>query len=195
MTGRDRRALWIGGSLVLAAFLLFRALPALWRGWRVGREELTAQRELLQRADLALGQLDALEAKAEETRERLVGLAPRLVSGHTDAEAQADLNGRLALIANRERTRLLRADPVADSGRESQLRRVRLRIEVESDWAGLVGFLRGVVTDPAALRVTSVALRGAEVPTMTTGAEVLTGEIEVTGWYLERRAIEGGVSE
>lgn len=194
MTARDRRTLWIGGGVVLAALLAFRVLPAVWRGWRAGHEELLTQRELVERADRALGLLDSLEFRAERTRQQLIGLAPRLVSGQTDAEAQADLNGRLALHANRERTRLLRADPVADSGREGQLHRVRLRVEVESDWAGLVGFLRSVVADPATLRVTSVALRGAEVPTMTTGPEVLTGEIEVTGWYLERRTpvSEGG---
>ena len=192
MTARDRRALGIGGGLILGALLAFRVAPTLWRGWHASREELAAQRELLQRADLALEQLDTLESRAARTREALVALAPRLVSGRTMAEAQADLNGRLALIANRERTRLVRADPMIDSTREGQLHRVRMRIEVESDWAGLVGFLRGVVGDAVTLRVTSVSLRGAEVPTMTSGAEVLGGEVEVTGWYLEPRRSDAG---
>ena len=187
MTSRDRRALSIGGGVVLAGILCFRALPAAWRAWRTGQEELVAQRDLLDRADHALGQLDSIEARAGGTREQLVALAPRLVSGQTDAEAQADLNGRLALHANHERTRLLRADPVADSGRAGALHRVRLRLVVESDWSGLVGFLKSVVADPAVLRVTSVAVRGAETPQMTSGPEVLTGEVEVTGWYLVGR--------
>ena len=194
MTSRDRRALSIGGGVVLAGLLCFRALPAAWRGWRDGHEELIAQRELLDRADHALGQLDSIESRAGRTREQLIALAPRLVSGQTDAEAQADLNGRLALHANHERTRLLRADPVADSGRVGELHRVRLRLVVESDWSGLVGFLKSVVADPAVLRITSVAVRGAETPQMTAGPEVLTGEVEATGWYLARRvsATEGG---
>jgi hypothetical protein len=194
MTARDRRALWVGGALVLGALFALRVVPALWRGWHASREELVAQRELLVRADRALDQLDTLESRATRTRAALVALAPRLVSGRTSAEAQVDLNGRLALIANRERTRLVRADPMIDSTREGQLHRVRMRIEVESDWAGLVGFLRGVVGDPATLRVTSVSLRGAEVPTMTSGAEVLAGEVEVTGWYLEPRRAEAGAA-
>ncbi len=187
MTSRDRRALSIGGGVVLAGLLCFRVLPAVWRGWRAGHEELVAQRELLERADHALGQLDSVESRGARTRQQLIELAPRLVSGQTDAEAQADLNGRLALHANLERTRLLRADPIADSGRVGELHRVRLRLVVESDWSGLVGFLKSVVADPAVLRVTSAAVRGAEVPQMTSGPEVLTGEVEVTGWYLERR--------
>jgi hypothetical protein len=150
---------------------------------------LLAQRALLDRAEAALGQLDSVEARAGRTREQLIALAPRLVSGQTDAEAQADLNGRLALHANRERTRLLRADPVADSGREGQLHRVRLRLVVESDWSGLVGFLKSVISDPAVLRVTSVAVRGTELPTTSAGPEVLTGEVEVTGWYLAHRIV------
>ena len=194
MTSRDRRALRIGGGVVLAGLLCFRALPAVWRGWRAGHEELLAQRELLDRADHALGLLDSIESRAGRTQQQLIALAPRLVSGQTDAEAQADLNGRLALHANHERTRLLRADPVIDSGRVGELHRVRLRLVVESDWSGLVGFLKSVVADPAVLRITSVAVRGAEIPTMTSGPEVLTGEVEVTGWYLERQlpAEEGG---
>lgn len=192
MTQRDRRALWIGGGTILLAFLFFRALPAAVRSWRTAHEELVGQRELLTRAEGALAGIDLLEGEAARTQEQLVGLAPRLISGQTDAEAQADLSGRLALIANRERTRLLQADPIPDSGRVARLHRVRLRVQVESDWSGLVGFLKGVVGDAATLRVTSVSMRGAEVPTNTNGAEVLSGEVEVTGWYLERRAVAGG---
>lgn len=191
MTPRDRRALRIGVLVVVGGALLLRGVPALWSGWMERREALRARRELLSRAEEALARIDSMEAQGVEVRAKLVALAPRLVSGRTDAEAQADLNGRLALIANRERTRLVRAAPLPDSTREAQLHRVRLRVEVESDWSGLVGFLRGVVADPAVLRVTSVALRGSEIPVAGGGPEVLTGELEVTGWFLSGRASEG----
>lgn len=189
MTGRDRRALLIGGAVVLSGLLLFRVLPAVWRGWGSAREELRAARVLLARAESALNGLDSLEGRAAATRARVIALAPRLLAGGTDAEALADLNGRLAVAASHQRTRLLRADPIVDSARESRLRRVRLRIEVESDWSGMAGFLRATIADPAALRVTAVSVRGAEVPIATTGAEVLSGEVEVTGWYLVRDSV------
>ena len=195
MTPRDRRALRIGGSALLAGLLLFRVVPSGWRAWRTGGEELAGRRALLARAESALGDLPAIEARGAATRARLIALAPALVSGATEAEAQADLNGRLALIANRERTRLLRADPVADAEHEGGLRRVRLRVEVESDWSGLVGFLRGVVADPAVLRVTAVSLRGPEVMVLTAGPEVLGAQVEVTGWYIEKRPTESKGAE
>ncbi|MEO7333278.1 MAG: hypothetical protein ABIZ71_04985 [Gemmatimonadales bacterium] len=185
MKQRDRRALWMGGAVVLSGLLFFRVLPVGWSAWRDARESLASEQALLARAEGALQMLDSVEQRAAVTRVQVVGLAPRLLAGTTNAEALADLNGRLAFAASGHRTRLLRADPVADSARESRLRRVRLRIEVESDWSGLAGFLRATVADPAALRVTAVSVRGAEVPAATVGAEVLSGEVEVTGWYLE----------
>ena len=189
MTPRDRRALRLGAAAVVIGSLLVWGLPSGWRAWRAGGEELAGRRALLARAESALSDLPVIEERSAATRARLVALAPALVSGATEAEAQADLNGRLALVANRERTRLLRADPVTDTGRVGSLRRVRLRIEVESDWSGLVGFLRGVVADPAVLRVTAVTLRGAEVVVLTSGPEVLSAQVEVTGWYLEKRPV------
>jgi type II secretory pathway component PulM len=186
VTPRDRRALGIGIAVVLGAIFVLRVVPAAWRSWHASREELEAQRALLVRAERALGGLDSLEASAAATRAKLVALAPMLVSGRTSAEAQADLHGRLALIANRERTRLVRADPVPEEAEEALLRMVRLRVEVESDWNGVVGFLQGVVRDPAVLRVRSVAVRGSDATSVANGPEVLSGEIEVVGWYLAR---------
>jgi hypothetical protein len=159
----------------------------MWRAWRTSGDELAGRRELLRRAESALEGFSVLEHRGADTRARFVALAPRLIAGGTEAEAFADLNGRLALIANRERTRLLRADPISDSTREGAIRRVRLRLEIESDWGGVVGFLRGTVADPAVIRVTAVTLRGTEVPVLTNGPEVLTAQVEVAGWYLERR--------
>ena len=191
MTARDRRALRIGGGVVLGGLLLFRGLPAVWRAWHDAREALAARSALLLRAEAALDGFEVVEQRGAEINARFVALAPRLVAGNTEAEAQADLNGRVALIANRERTRLLRADPVGDSLREGVLHRVQLRIEVESDWSGLVGFLRGLVADPAVLRVTAVTLRGSETPATSGGPEVLTAQVEIAGWYLERRPTAG----
>lgn len=185
MTTRDRRALMIGAGVILAALVLTRLLPAAVRQWREGRESLLTERELLARAELAIADLDGLEARAAATRSALLGMAPRLLNGRTEAEAIADLNGRLALAGGRQRTRLLRTDQVADSHRVGRLREVRLRVEVESDWSGLTGFLRAVSADPAVLRLRSVAIRGPEAPVGGGGPEVLSGEVEFSGWYLQ----------
>ena len=120
----------------------------------------------------------------------LVALAPHLLTGTTEASALADLQGRVALAAGRHRTKLVRADQIRDSVAEGRLRAVSVRVEVESDWSGLVAFLRATVADPAVLRVRSIGIRGPEAPTRTAQVEVLTGEVEVMGWYLPASAME-----
>lgn len=183
MNQRDRRALTLGAATIVGAILLFRVLPAAVHAWRSDRAELAERRSLVDRAERELSTVGALEQATAATRTQLVALAPKLLSGGTEAEALADLNGRLALAANRSRTRLIRADQVTDSGRVARLRRVRLRIQVESDWRGLAGFFRAAIDDPATLRVTAVSVRSNEGAPLR-GPEVLEGEVEVGGWYL-----------
>jgi len=182
MTSQDKKALRAGAGVVLAALLLLKVLPAGWRHWEGAKEELSARRQLLATAEGALADEGTLERSADTTRSRLLALAPRLISGGTEAEALADLNGRLALAGNRSRTRLLRSDQLPDSGKVARLRRVRLRLTVESDWSGLVTFFRAAVADPATLRISSVSVRSNEGSSQ--GPEILTGELEVSGWYL-----------
>lgn len=184
MTPRDRRALRWGIGVVLGAVLLARGVPATWRALHRQQEELEAQRGLLARAETALADLDGLERRASATRAALVALAPRLLTGATEAEAVADLTGRIALAAGRQRTRVVRTDQVGDSAREGRLRRVTVRVQVESDWSGLAGFVQGVLADPAALPIRAVTIRGSEVPAAGAITEVLSGEVEVSGWYL-----------
>ena len=183
MTSRDRRALILGGSVLLAGVLLLRVLPAGVRLWREQRHELTERERFLAEGEDALADVTSMEHEGDSTRARLVALAPRLLSGTTEAEALADLNGRLALAANRARTRMVRADQVPDSGRVARLHRVRLRVQVESDWSGMAAFLCAAVADPATLRIAALSIRSDE-GAATSGPEILQGEVEVSGWYL-----------
>jgi hypothetical protein len=79
---------------------------------------------------------------------------------------------------------------VADSGKVARLRRVRLRLTVESDWSGLVTFFRAAAADPATLSFSSVSVQSNEGA--VSGPEVLTGELEVSGWYLPAPPVREG---
>jgi hypothetical protein len=183
MIDRDKRALRLGAGAVLVALLLFRGAPAAWHSWRGAEDELGERRLLLATAEGTLADVGELERSAAGTRSHLVGLAPKLLSGATEAEAFADLTGRLALAGNRSRTRIVHSDQMADSGRVARLHRVRLHLVVESDWNGLVSFFRASVADPATLRFASVSVRSNEGASPN-GPEILTGELDVSGWYL-----------
>src|SRR3989442_12308077 len=101
VTNRGRRALMLGGSVVLGAVLLLRILP-----WGIKRA-VAAQADLRERATLLahareeIADMPELRDSTAVLTRALVGLAPRVLSGATAAEAGADPAGRTQLFALR----------------------------------------------------------------------------------------------
>src|SRR5437879_437560 len=173
MTRRDRRALIVGGASVLTAVLAFRVLP-----WCIGRA-LGAERDLREkgtllaraRADLADGPL--LGDSAGVLTRAVVGLAPKLLSGDTPAEALADLSGRLHLAASRNQVKPERTDQLTDSMVAGRLRRVRVRTALESDIRGFTGFLRAIELGDAVLSVEELRIVASDPNSSEAMPEVL----------------------
>src|SRR5437879_1347587 len=100
MTARDRRALLLGGAVVFGAVFLLRVLP-----WGV-RSALGAEAGLRERAAVLartradLADASILRDSAVDLGRALIGLAPKILSGKTAAEAVADLSGRVNLAAS-----------------------------------------------------------------------------------------------
>ena len=96
MTARDRRALILGGVVVLGTVLLVRVLP--WGVRRVlGAEAgLRERAALLARSRADLADAAMLRDSAAELGQALVGLAPKILSGNSPAEAMADLSAYAA---------------------------------------------------------------------------------------------------
>lgn len=184
MNRREALVVRWGAGIVVAALVCARVIPVAWRTIRAQHETLEGERVLLSRAEGAIADLDALERRTAAIRGALVALAPRLLSGGSEAEAVADLTGRESLAAGRARTRIVRTEQLADSAHAGRLRRVTVRLEIESDWSGLAGFFRNELADPAVLPIRAITLRGTETPSAVTGPEVVSGEVEVSGWYL-----------
>src|ERR687888_267177 len=116
MTERDRRALLLGGAIVLGAVLLLRVLPWGVRRVLAAEAELRDRGALLARARADLAEAALLRDSAAALSQALVGLAPKLLSGATPAEAAADLSGRINLAASQSAAKLERVDQVPDSG-------------------------------------------------------------------------------
>ena len=184
MTARDRQALLLGGSVVLTAVLLLRVVPWSVRRMLAAEAGLRDGAALLARTRAALAEGGVLRDSARTLGQALVGLAPKLLSGHTVADATADLSGRLNLAASRSQATLARVDQVPDSAVAGRLRRVRLRATLESDVRGVLGVLRAVEFNEAAFAVHELRIVATDPISADRRPEVLRFEVTVTGWFL-----------
>ena len=196
MTQRDRRALLVGGTVVIAAVFVFRVLPWTVRSAVAAETRLREQAVLLARARVDLDDATLLRDSAAELSRALVGLAPRILSGSSAAEAIADLSGRVNLAGSTHQAKLERVDPLPDSALAGRLHRVALRIAFECDVRGLVGVLQELEFGKAALAVRELRVTAVDAASPDKSPEVLRVNLTVTGWFLIRTetGLDGGQS-
>jgi hypothetical protein len=188
VTGRDRRALALGGLAIALALGGLRGLPWLWSHMSKAHDEALARRELLHRAEADLRTLPALQDSAKRLTEGVIGLAPRLLAGASSSEAIAGLSGHLTHLGIAHQARLDRTDPVPDSTAAGDLRRVSMDAVFESDVRGLAGLLAGFATAQPVTNLTRLRVTAADPTATGRGPEVLRIEVRVEAWYLDREA-------
>ena len=195
MTGRDRQALMIGGSVVCGAVLLLRVLP--WSVRRVlGAETgLHERATVLARARADLADASVLRDSAVQLGQALVGLAPKILSGSSGADAVADLSARVNMAVSGHQAKLERVDPQPDSLHTGRLRRVALRAAFECDVRGLAGVLEALQFGKVALSLRELRVTAVDAAQADKTPEVLRVEMTVAGWYLESRAAGSGKRE
>lgn len=195
MTSRDRRALVLGSVTVAVGILLLRVLPWTARYAFAEAAGLRQRAALLARARSDLAEASGLRDSAVELGHALVGLAPKILSGNSVAEAVADLSGRINLAASNHQAKLERVDPVPDSGVAGRLHRATLRTTFECDVRGLVGVLQALEGGKVALSVRELRVTAVDPASVEKNAEVLRVELTVTGWFLESRDMGSGKRE
>lgn len=177
----------LGLGVILAGVLVLRGLP-----WGVHRA-LAATGDLRERATLLahaqedLAQAALLRDSAARITQALVGLAPRLLSGTSGAEAGADLSAQLNLCASRNAAKPERLDVLLDSVRVGRLGRVRVHAALETDIRGLAGLLRAIAAGDAALTVHELRIVAPDPGSAERLPEILKVEVTVAGWYLRAR--------
>ena len=186
MTERERRVLRLGGAVVLGATLALRVVPSGVRAVLSGERAVDQRAALLAHARAELADVGGLSARAAALTRALSNLAPELLAGETPAEATADLVERLTLIAARHNARLERTDQVPDSASGGRLRRIRVRIELAGDIAGMTGVLRTLAGGDAAVSVEALRIVAPDPGTGAGAPEALRAELTVAGWYLGR---------
>jgi hypothetical protein len=192
MTPRDRRALVLGSVAVVVGVFVLRVLPWTVRSALAGEVGLRQRAALLARAHADLAEASGLRDSAVELGHALVGLAPKILSGNSLAEAVADLSGRVNLAASRNQAKLERVDPLTDSTVSGRLHRVALRAAFECDIRGLVGVLQALTFGKAALTVRELRV---DASSADRSPEVLRVDMTVAGWFLEGRDAGGGMRE
>ncbi len=195
MTPRDRRALVLGSVTVAIGVFVLRVLPWTVRSALAAEVGLRQRAALLARARSDLAEASGLRDSAVELGHALVGLAPKILSGNSVAEAVADLSGRINLAASNHQAKLERVDPVPDSGVAGRLHRATLRTTFECDVRGLVGVLQALEGGKVALSVRELRVTAVDPASVEKNAEVLRVELTVTGWFLESRDMGSGKRE
>jgi hypothetical protein len=192
MTARDRRALVLGGGVVLGAVCLLRVLPWTVRSALAAEANLREQAAVLARARADLADAAVLRDSAVELSHALVGLAPKILSGNTAPDAVADLSGRMNLAASGHQVRLERLDPVPDSTVAGQLHRATLRATLECDVRGLVGLLQALASAKTVVAVRELRVTAVDVASPDKTPEVLRAELTVSGWFLINKEASNG---
>lgn len=194
VTVRERRVLVIG-SVIVGAAIGGRILPVAVRSMVRAEQEMDQRAVLLAHTRSDLAQTDALSESAAILTHNLTQVAPKVLNGATSADAQADLADRLDFVAARHQVRLMRVDPLPDSGAAGRLRRVAARMELESDVRGLAAVLQTLATGPLALGVEQLRVVAPDARSVGPGPEVLKTELTVTGWYLAKADAASGMDQ
>jgi hypothetical protein len=186
MTSRERRLIGIAGSLVAAA-LLARLAPSVLHCWEQTRSELQQQAMLLTRLGAEVAAVESTSSRADSVRRRFIALDTAILAGHTEAEAAASLSAHLNLAADRAGALLQQTVPMADSATAGLLRRVTAHATFAGDTRSVAKTLLSLAEDPVAIAVRTVRLVAPDPGSPDGAAETLSLELEVSGWYQERR--------
>ena len=188
MNARDRRALLLGGCVVLAAWTGLRAAP---RGLRFvsEREATVAQKgDLVARSREQVGRLSEM-GDSIEALTRIVGtLDGWLLVGGNQETAAVDLMRRVrgalaarsvSFLAFERRREDLQAGPLSLAG---------VTVRIETDFRQLLELLDGLESDTT-LAVERLEIIASEADS-SAEMERLVAEVAVSGWY-QRDGVEG----
>jgi hypothetical protein len=183
---RDRRALIAGGSILLAAWIMLRLLPAAAARWAAVAEQLGQQERLLVETRSALEELPRMEREMKGLTLAVSRTAPRLLSGATRDDAIRDLAARLTTIAALEHAMVVSSADLPGSSTAGSLRRITTNTVIQTDFRGVARILERLANDTLSTVVERLRITGAEPRAADNVAERLQVELRISAWYLAR---------
>lgn len=185
MSPRERRAVRLGGTIVLAAVLALRVLPAVFRMHAALRLRASQQMATLARARATVAAARAGQDSFQVAARAMVALAPRFLAGASEAEAAANLTAQLTMVANRAGLEVAALNLVPDSARGTFVPIV-LRGEVAGDITGVAHFLGVVERSPVVLSLRSLVITAEDPFEQQPRPERLRVAFVMSGWRLNR---------
>ena len=191
MSERDRRALLIGGGVVLAALLVVRGIPMYHSAIADTRERLAAEREALSRERAAVTAARRNPQLQHIADSAMRAMAPRLFTGRDDVMASAELVTYLGDLARQSRVLLQDASTRPATTSQSGVRTLRVEIRAESDLRGVLTFLQALERGGKLVRVDRIDISKTVHGLNDAGMEALSVAASISGFALPGELAQG----
>jgi hypothetical protein len=184
ISAREKRALAFGGACIVTMFAAVRGVPAL-LGWKrdLHSEAAESSSALAEARAILVGERDVRDSAVLDGQ-RVIALAPLLLSGDTPASASATLEGIISGAAATSNVQLGALELRSDSASRSAFTRVVAKGSANGDIRGLTQMLQQLEQGPALLSVEEMSITQPELSAPPDHMEVLHMEIVVGGLML-----------
>ena len=192
LSKRDRRALEIGGAVILLLVAGTRGLPwvAMWSTSVQVSSQLMVARAT--RAEAVVREIPAIRAHLKARSTELLALAPRLLGGRSAASASGTLAGLISGAATTAGLSVGAVNITVDSASSHGFFSVRARVQLTGDVAGLAHLLRSLEGGPVLLRVREMTISQQDPGAGADRPESLQVELIVEGLMWRRETGEIG---
>ena len=186
---RDRRAIMLGASVVLAIVVPGRGIPG-WKRWVSEERDRARQVQTrVVRLRSIIGVRSRLSDSVRAASRQYLGLAPRLLDGDKPVTAGATL---LAMVSNAATGSGLQVGSVQSTGDSAGRRfvRVAVRGEATGDVIGLAEFLETLETGPVITSVRELSVDQPDPGAPAEQSEALRIQFVVEGIGLRRTRVK-----
>lgn len=193
ISARDRRAVMLGGTVLVIAFVLVRGIP-LWLAM-LDRAQAEAARETRALADARalVAAAPMLRDSLDARRARYLAMAPDFIASASPDAAVARLSGIVSSAASTAGVALSSLSLSADTASRSGFGRPMVRGEARGDISGLSQFPLLVEMGPPLLRVAQLTVTQPDVVGGTRAEELrITFVIDAIALPVPARRDTGG---
>jgi hypothetical protein len=184
VSARERMALAIGGACIVTIFAAARGVPAL-LAWRRDLHSVAEEnRSALSDARAVLAEERRVHDGAQADGNRVIALAPLLLSGDTPASASATLEGIISGAAAASNVQLGALELRSDSTSRTAFTRIVVKGSANGDIHGLSQMLQLIEQGPALLAVEELSITQPELVAAPDHMESLHMELVVGGLML-----------
>ncbi len=182
MTARDRRALVAGCAVIATAWLLVRGLPDAARMIAQAEDETVQRAALLARMRDRVHRLPSIDDSLRVLDEVAVALPHMLLVGGDRETAAVDLMRRIRDSLAHPEAKIIGFEPLDVTETSGPLTLASIRVDLETDFRGLLELLGAIEADPA-LEIESLDATAAAPHGRDDRPEILTADIGISGWY------------